>query len=142
MRFWDSSAVVPLLLRQPETLRIRSLFEEDPDMVVWWGTTVECTSAVARLRREGVLDSNAEAQALHRLEALRRHWHEMLPGDGLRAQALRALRIHPLRAADALQLAAGLDWSGTPASGGFVTFDERLAEAARREGFTVAARAP
>ncbi|MEQ9399099.1 MAG: type II toxin-antitoxin system VapC family toxin [Longimicrobiales bacterium] len=140
MRFWDSSAVVPLLLRQPETPRSRWLFDEDPDMVVWWGTAVECASAVARLAREGVLDAAAEAQAFQRLDALRRRWHEMLPGDGLRAQALRAVRVHPLRAADALQLAAGLDWSGTPASGGYVTFDERLAEAATREGFTVAGR--
>lgn len=37
----------------------------------------------------------------------------------------------------ALRLAAALEWAGSPASGGVVTLDERLAVAARREGFEV-----
>ena len=48
----------------------------------------------------------------------------------------RVLRVHPLRAADALQLAAALEWSGGAASGMFITYDERLRDAASREGFT------
>jgi predicted nucleic acid-binding protein len=64
-------------------------------------------------------------------------WYEMTPSDQLRAQAVRVLRIHPLRAVDALQLAAAMEWAGTPASGTLVTFDERLASAAVREGVAV-----
>lgn len=137
MRFWDASALVPLCVEQPLSARARGLLEEDPDLAVWWGTSVECASAVARLRREAVFTESVERDALAALELLRPGWHEILPGDALRAQALRVLRIHPLRAADAFQLAAALEWAGTPASGTLVTFDERLGAAASREGFGV-----
>lgn len=106
-------------------------------MVVWWGTPVECASAFARLRREGRLSETQEATVSRRLGRMRSGWFEMTPGDQLRAQAIRALRLHPLRAGDALQLAAALEWSGTPAKGTMVTFDTRLALAAEREGFSV-----
>jgi predicted nucleic acid-binding protein len=138
VRFWDSSAIVPLLLEQPSSARARRLLKQDPDVVAWWGTSVECASAVARLRRDGQLDPSDEAAALRILERLRRGWYEVLPGDSVRALALRVLRLHPLRSADALQLAAALEWSGTPASGVVVTFDDRLARSAELEGFQLA----
>jgi predicted nucleic acid-binding protein len=138
VRFWDSTAIVPLLLEQPSSSRARAILEEDPDMVAWWGTSVECASAVARLRRDGHLDASQEAQALRRLEQLRRGWYEVVPGEAVRALALRILRLHPLRSADALQLAAALEWSGMPASGLMVTFDDRLARSAELEGFQLA----
>jgi hypothetical protein len=106
-------------------------------MLVWWGTPVECASALARLRREGLLAEAVEREALATLDLLRSGWLEILPGDTLRAQALRVLRLHPLRAADSLQLAAALEWAGMPASGEMVCFDGRLGEAAEREGFRV-----
>ena len=104
MRFWDSSALVPLLLGQPRSSTARALLEQD----------------VRKL-----------------LEMLRDSWFEIQPGDAVREQALRLLRLHPLRAADALQLAAALEWAGSPPAGSFVTFDDRLGEAAQREGFTL-----
>ena len=137
MRFWDASAVVPLLLDQPASIRSRALLDEDPEVVIWWATPVECASALARLRREGLLTEADEARATERLEALRAGWDEMLPGDVLRAQAFRVLRLHPLRAADALQLAAAMEWAGTPSAGTLVSFDDRMGAAAAREGFTV-----
>ncbi len=137
MRFWDASAVVPLLLEQPMSERARSLLAEDPEVVIWWATPVECASAVARLRRDGALSEEAEGDISRVLEALTGGWYEMNPTERLRAQALRALRIHAVRSADALQLAAALEWSGTPVTGDLVTFDERLARAAEREGFVV-----
>ena len=137
MRFWDASAVVPLLLAQPMSQRAQQLLDEDPDVVIWWGTPVECASALARLRREGELAEGEEATLLRRLDEFRSGWYEMLPGDLVRAQALRVLRLHPLRGADALQLGAAMEWSGSPAAGSLVTFDERLASAAEREGFEV-----
>ena len=91
MRFWDSSAVVPLCLAEPQTSVVRPLVEADPTVVVWWGTRTECL-----------------------------------------------LAVHPLRAADGFQLAAALLWSrGETAGRHFVSFDQRLREAARREGFAV-----
>jgi len=138
VRFWDSSAIVPLLLEQPSTPRSRVLLDEDPDIVAWWGTSVECASAVARLRRAGHLRASDEAAALRTLERLRQGWYEVLPGESVRALALRVLRLHPLRSADALQLAAALEWSGTPANGVVVTFDDRLARSAELEGLQLA----
>src|SRR5688500_12972884 len=138
MRFWDASAVVVLILDQPHTATARSLIEEDPDVVMWWGTPLECASALARCRREGVVGPSDEATALRALDELRASWYEVLPGESVRAQAMRVLRIHQLRSADALQLGAALEWSGIPAGGMFVTFDRRLAVSAELEGFRIA----
>ena len=135
MKFWDSSALVPLLLQQPQTKRVRHELEEDDELVVWWGSAVECASAIARLHRDGHLSAAAERDARSLLDVLRKSWFEVQPGDAVREQAMRLLRVHSLRAADALQLAAALEWAGAPPEGGFVTFNERLLEAAQREGF-------
>ena len=135
MRFWDASALVPICLDQPTSARATQLHAEDPELVVWWGTLVECASAIARLHRDGQLSSADAAQAQALLLVLKASWFEVQPGDAVREQALRILRIHPLRAADALQLAAALEWSGSLPDGHFVTFDERLGAAAQREGF-------
>lgn len=138
MRFWDSSAIIPLCLSQPASPAAQALLREDPAMVAWWGSPVECWSAFARLRREGVLDETAVQAATERLDALRQAWVEVLPTEQVRTHAARLLRTHPLRAADALQLAAALVWAGTPPQGtSLVTFDRRLAQAARSEGFQV-----
>ncbi len=136
MRFWDSSALVPLCLEQPLTVPARQLLDADSGLVVWWGSLIECASAIARLHREGHLTDKQEVAARELLGFLRASWFEMQAGEAVREQALRLLRVHPLRAADALQLAAALEWAGSPAKGAFVTFDERLGAAARREGFT------
>ena len=70
--------------------------------------------------------------------SLRKGWHEIDPSDGIREAALRFLRVHPLRAADALQLAAAfVAAERRPPSLEVVTLDDRLAAAARREGFTL-----
>jgi len=137
VRFWDSSALVPLILREPHTDWAKRLLDEDGELVVWWGSAIECASAVARLHREGLLAAAAERDARSLLDALRGSWFEVQPGDAVREQSLRLLRLHPLRAADALQLAAAVEWAGTPPEGGFVTCDDRLREAAQREGFNV-----
>jgi predicted nucleic acid-binding protein len=135
VKFWDSSALVTLVLQQPRTSEARVLLEEDGDVVAWWGSAVECASAIARLHRDGQLGESAEREARALLDMLRRSWFEVQPGDAVREQALRLLRVHSLRAADALQLAAALEWAGAPPEGDFVTFDDRLRAAAVREGF-------
>lgn len=137
MKFWDSSAIVPLCLKQPTSTRVEAVYGEDEQLVVWWGTPVECGSAFARLRREGILDLAAEEAALGTLDRLTRAWFEVQPTPVLRHHALRLLRVHPLRAADALQLAAALTWVEGPDMGELVTFDEALAAAARLEGISV-----
>jgi len=107
-------------------------------MFVWWGSQVECVSALARLEREGVLDELTVSLALGRLRQLASTWQEIDASDALREAAVRFVRVHPLRTADALQLAAAyLASERRPSSLEFVTLDERLAIAARKEGFAV-----
>jgi predicted nucleic acid-binding protein len=136
MKFWDASAVVPLIVAEAVSDRILALADSDPEMLVWWGTEVECASAVARRERDGGLDANSARLALERLGNLADRWLEIEPGEIVRETARRFLRVHPLRAADALQLAAAFVGADRrPAYLEFVTLDERLAEAARKEGF-------
>jgi predicted nucleic acid-binding protein len=138
MKFWDASAIVPLLMTEPATKPIQALAEKDPVMLVWWATEVECASAIARLERDGVLDDAALRQAFDRLKQLAQAWHEVDPSDPVREAAVRFLRVHPLRAADALQLAAAfIAAERRPSSLEVVTLDDRLAAAARKEGFVL-----
>jgi hypothetical protein len=107
-------------------------------MLVWWGAEVECASAVARLEREGPLDARGVAQAFRKLSQLAAGWHEVDATDAVRETATRFLRVHPLRAADALQLAAAfLAAERRPATLELVTLDSRLGAAAQKEGFAV-----
>jgi uncharacterized protein len=137
VRFWDTSAIVPLLLEQEASGAVRPLFEADAEMAAWWGTPVECASAIARVRREGLISVEDEARTLDLLGMLREAWLEILPSAEVREESMRLLRVHPLKAADALQLAAALVWAGSPRQGELVTLDERLALAARLEGLRV-----
>ncbi len=138
MKFWDASAIVPLLVAEPTTRRVQALASRDPDMLVWWGSEVECVSALTRLERAAALDARGIALASDRLKQLADGWHEIESSEVVRESATRFLRVHPLRAADALQLAAAFAAAEhRPASLQFVTLDERLAEAARKEGFTM-----
>jgi uncharacterized protein len=137
VRFWDTSGIVPLLLEQEATAGVVDLLAEDADMAVWWGTSVECVSAAARLRREERLTVVEEERVLLLLRRFREGWLEILPSEDVRNRAIRLLRIHALKAADALQLAAAQIWAGEVSGAELVTFDERLASAARIEGFRV-----
>ncbi len=135
MRYWDSSAIVPLLVEEASTDDLVALYPED-EIVTWWGTEVECTSAVARLEREGALEAAEATTALGRLRALSAGWHLVEPADLVKETARRLLRSHDLRAADSLQLAAAvIAAEHRPATLEIVCRDRRLAVAAEREGF-------
>jgi predicted nucleic acid-binding protein len=117
---------------------VRRLTDTDSSLVVWWATRTECISALARRRREGRLRAADEAQARRLLAALAATWSEVSPSERLRQRAERLLAVHAVRAADAFQLAAALLWArGETAGHAFVSFDDRLREAAGREGFHV-----
>lgn len=136
MLFWDSSAVVPLLIAGDRSRDCELLLDEDPSMVVWWGTVVECLSSIARVERSGGLPRAGADLSRESLAVLRESWSEVEASEAVRNRATTLLLRHPLRAADALQLGAGLRWAaGEPERLGFVTLDTGLAEAARLEGF-------
>ena len=136
MKFWDSSALVPLFAAERRTRAVQSLYLSDPEVIVWSGTAVECASAIARLERDGALAPPDAAESFARLDALMPSWMQIDPSDEIRESARRFLRVHPLRAADALQLAAALVAAERrPTTLTVVTCDDRLREAAGKEGF-------
>lgn len=138
MRYWDTSAIVGLLVDEAASTMTRAEHARDIEMTTWWGTLVECVSAAARLEREERLTPAMAREVYLRLGRLAAGWVEVVPSERLRATAERLLRVHPLRAGDALQLAAGIVAAEDhPASIPFVTADARLALAAQREGFEV-----
>lgn len=138
MRFWDSSALVPILIEEATTTLARSTLAEDRSVAVWWGTTVECAAALARAEREGRLDAHAVRSAFEGLDRLRQEWVEVEPAGIIRLVAERLTRTHPVRAGDALQLSAAIAVAeGMPTTLPFITHDWRLAAAADREGFPV-----
>jgi hypothetical protein len=138
MRFWDASAVIPLIADEPARERMLQRLDEDPQILAWWGTPVEIVSALARREREGQLTAAEMAGVLPMLHRLVEAWHEIVPTDALLRTAERLLRVHPLRAADSLQLAAAMTAADhDPPTLEFVCIDERLNAAARREGFVI-----
>jgi hypothetical protein len=137
MKFWDSSAVIPLCFKEPESLAIQELAKADSDIVVWWATRVECVSALSRRLREGSIQSGAELEAKTILSALSSAWSEVQPTELVRLRAERLLMVHPLRAADAFQLAAALTWAQeSPVGLDVVCLDQSLRLAIAKEGFT------
>ena len=136
MSFWDSSALVPLLIEESTTEEAIAIYRSEERIFVWWSTPVECASAVARLERQDDLEPSAATEAFGRLRGFLDDWSVVEPGEAVRELALRLLRAHALTAADALQLAAATVTSeNRPHSLELVTADTRLATAAEREGF-------
>ena len=115
VKFWDASAIIPLLAEEPAREAMLRVLEEDAEILAWWGTPVEIAAAIARRERENALTAKEVEATLAVARHLADSWHEIVPSTALRRTAERLLRVHPVRAADSLQLAA----------------------AARREGFAV-----
>lgn len=138
MRFWDSSAVVPLVVSHSSSGTADGWLREDRNVVLWTLTPVEVVSALRRLAREGLLSEEVALRAETRIDELMAASHLVTDVESVKQQARRLLRLHALRAGDALQLAAALEWStGRPIGKVLHTFDQRLAHAARLEGFEV-----
>jgi predicted nucleic acid-binding protein len=107
-------------------------------IAAWWSTSVEVSSAIARLRREKVLSKEQFTAAIRLLLAVRPQWQEIVPSDAVRDEAERLLGRHSLRAADSLQLGAALVWcNGRPKGRAFLCADAKLADVAEQEGFRV-----
>lgn len=70
MRFWDTSAVVPLCVEEPATRVVGELTDADSSLVVWWTTRTECLSAIERRLREGAIHAGTDVRTRRVLEAL------------------------------------------------------------------------
>ena len=138
MIFWDSSALAALLFEEQTTRLVQSWLQDNGEVIVWALTRVELVSAIERRAREGILGAPERAAALVRVERIFHDAHEVTDLAAVRTRAVRLLGRHPLRAADALQLAAALVVSDPePSSLALAALDRRLAEAARAEGLRV-----
>ena len=138
MRFWDSSAIVPLMFVEPGSARVRNWFDSDSEIIVWTLTRVELLSAIARLRREDSRSATILTVARRNIMRAWNGWSEITNVELVRRHAERLVESYPLRAADALQLGAALIAAeGDPTKLELVTLDRNLADAAEREGFAV-----
>jgi predicted nucleic acid-binding protein len=138
LKFWDTSAIIPLCIEEQATKIVKDISEKDGAIVVWWGSIVECHSAFGRLRRDGFLNPAEETEVLAILWQLAGVWTEIEPSDDLREITRRLIQNYPLRAADSLQLAAAIVWTNkAPRGHEFVCLDSRLRSAAHTEGFTI-----
>jgi predicted nucleic acid-binding protein len=138
VKFWDTSALVALFVAEPATKQVERWMRADPHVVVWTLTRLELLSALARRRREERTVARALAAARDDVIDASSAWSEVTAVDVVRRHAERVVETHPLRAADALQIGAALVAAdGHPEGLELVTLDERLGDAARREGFRV-----
>jgi predicted nucleic acid-binding protein len=133
--FWDTSALVPLCVRQGITPSVVSLYKRY-QAVVWWTTPVEIASALARLLRSREISSSDWAKARQVAVALADEWSVIQPSNALRANAAQLVDRYDMRAADALQLAAALEWcEDVPQGKVFLAADQKLQDAAVLSGF-------
>ena len=133
--FWDTSALVPLCVRQGITPRAIALYKLH-DAVVWWAAPVEIASALARLVRMKQLGSSDWTRARRLAKRLADSWSMIQPSDALRARSAQLVDRYDLRAADSFQLAAALECcEDAPHGRVFLTADRRLREAACSSGF-------
>ncbi len=137
MRFWDSSALAAILLHESTAAKLGELLERDEQIAVWWATGNECWGALMRARRNGRRTTQETEAIAAWLDVAKASWLEIAPSDEIRQQARRVQALHPLRTADALQLAAAIVWSSRYDGAEFVTLDTNLRDAARIEGFAV-----
>jgi hypothetical protein len=104
--------------------------------VIWWATPVEIASALARLLRTREISSSDCAKARQVAAALTEEWSVIQPSNALRSDAVELIERYDLKAADAMQLAAALNWcEDSPRGEIFLTADRRLREAAVLCGF-------
>ena len=108
MRYWDASALVPVVVAEPDSESVRAWLSEDDHIVTWVWTRTEITSAIERRAREGSLSRRQRYEALERLYAFAASWDEVTEILAVRTRADALLARHPLRAADAGQLGAAL----------------------------------
>lgn len=138
MRYWDASALVPLIVSEPDSESARTWLSEDDHIVTWVWTRAEIIGAIERRAREGSLSRRQRRDVLERFNAFADSWDEVTEVLAVRSRANALLARHPLRAADAGQLGAALlvqEQLASPLT--FVCLDQRLSSAAELESLQV-----
>jgi uncharacterized protein len=123
VRYLDSSAIVKLVAREPETGHLVDAVRADSDVVSSELAVTEVVRAVARAGG-GVARANAVLDGI-----------ALVPIDEAILRDAAELKPASLRALDAIHLATALSLRRDLES--VITYDRRLAEAATRAGLTV-----
>jgi uncharacterized protein with PIN domain len=94
LRFWDSSALVPLVVAESASRICARWLAEDPEIAVWTMTPVEIVSALRRLGREGTLtDAQVVEREINVLSWMPRV-HVVTDVERVKIAALALLRAH------------------------------------------------
>ncbi len=138
MRYFDASALVKRYVDEAGSAHVRRLLVPG-EVIVSRLSEVEVGSSINRRTREGALSAEQRDRVLTALAEDLATWQVVEVTPEITSTALRLLRTHPLRAADAIQLASALliDTNLPTPLTEFVAFDRRLIDAALREGLAV-----
>jgi uncharacterized protein len=141
IRYFDASALVKRYVEEPGSESVRQGMR-DAILTTSRLSEVEVTSALVRRWRQGDLTQQELERTLDTLQADLRALNLIEPVAEITALAGTLLRRHPLRAGDALQLASSV-YLQRKVRGKleFWAFDQRLNEAAAKEGLAASARA-
>lgn len=138
LRFWDSSALLALAAREVASEKMDFLLQRDPEVAFWWGAPLACLTALADAKRRERISGLGFDRGRAVIDHLRSRSYEIQPTGEVRARAARLVSVHPLKADQALELAAALLWCKERTNGaGFVSLDSSLRLAAALEGFRV-----
>lgn len=77
MRYWDSSALVPLVVVEPASSLAREWLADDERIITWVWTRIEIVSAIERRTREGSLSRRQRREARERFDAFAGNWDEV-----------------------------------------------------------------
>ena len=141
----DTSALVKRYIDETGSDWVRATLSQSPppSVILVNLAIVELTSALARRRRDGLLTpaEYAQIQNAFRSDCLN-EYHVVTAVDGIIGEANRLLERHPLRAYDAVHLAAAIVANRHLLADGlssleFLSADDRLNEAAAAEGIVV-----
>lgn len=134
--YFDTSAVIPLLVEEPGSDRAVQLWEQADRVVSLRIVYAEARAALALARRTGRLSGSALRTTLPRLDELYRSVDRLDIDDGLVRRAGDLAEVHALRGYDALHL-AGAERLGSD-DAVLVAGDRDLCAAAQELGLAVA----
>jgi predicted nucleic acid-binding protein len=139
--FLDASALVKYYVTEPGSTWVRQRIDEGRSTLLAEITVAELAAALGILQRVGRITPRHRQDFWEKFERDCVERYDLIPVvyDVIYAAALLCAR-HPLKAYDAVQLAAGLALKGTLAEQGipltFVSGDDTLITAAQAEGLT------
>ena len=88
MRYWDASALVPLLVAKQSSDTVRQLLREDDHVITWAWTRTEMVSAIERRTRENSLPRARRREILERLTSFATTWDEIDDVSSVRPRAI------------------------------------------------------